>query len=139
MASEFQLDIVSAEKRLFSGAVRSVQISGTEGDLGIRAGHTPLLTRIKPGPVTFQSDDGSELLYVEGGVLEVQPHNVTVLADTCLRSDELNEAAAQQAKADAEKVLETTHGGEDYAVAKVELIRAVAQLRVLRMAKELQK
>src|SRR5690554_6980957 len=102
-AKTVQLDVVSAEERLFSGAVETVQVTGSEGELGVYPGHAPLLTLIKPGMVRLVLEDGAEqIIYVAGGVLEVQPHNVTVLADTAVRGDELDEQKALAAKQRAE-------------------------------------
>ena len=102
MASTIQCDIVSAEAEIFSGEASMVVITGEEGELGIAPRHAPLLTRIKPGQVRVMlPDGGEEFYYVSGGMLEVQPHVVTVLADTAARATDLDEAAAVKAKADA--------------------------------------
>jgi len=127
------LDVVSAEEKLFSGAVQTVQVSGSEGELGIYPGHAPLLTKIKPGMVRYVSEEGDEeLMYVAGGVLEVQPGNVIVLADVAVRGDELDEQAAEAAKKRAEEAIADSGADVTYAEAIAELSRALAQLEVIR-------
>ncbi len=127
------LDVVSAEEKLFSGAVQTVQVSGSEGDLGIYPGHAPLLTKIKPGMVRYVSKAGDEeLMYVAGGVLEVQPGHVIVLADVAVRGDELDEQAAEAAKKRAEEAIADSGADVTYAEAIAELSRALAQLEVIR-------
>ena len=125
-------DIVSAEEQIFSGRVESLTLVGSLGEMGIYPGHSPLLTQLIPGPVRAIKQDGTEeVFYVSGGILEVQPHTVTVLADTALRAHDVNEAAAMEAKKEAEKAL-TNHSAElDYAHATAQLAEAVAQLRTL--------
>ncbi|KAL8188406.1 UNVERIFIED_CONTAM: hypothetical protein K2H54_000038 [Gekko kuhli] len=128
----FHLDVVSAEGKLFSGRVQSAQVSGSEGELGLRHGHAPLLTAIKPGLVRLVKQNGTEeVLYISGGMLEVQPEAVTVLADTAIRADDLDEAKAQEAKRAAEERIHSSHGDIDYAQAATELAKAMAQLRVI--------
>jgi F-type H+-transporting ATPase subunit epsilon len=126
------LNVVSAEESLFSGSIESLQITGSEGELGIMPGHAPLLTSLKPGMARIVKKGGDEeVIYLSGGMLEVQPNNVTVLADSAIRGGDLDEEAALQAKERAEKHL-NDHGGDvDYAEAASELARAVAQLRVI--------
>ena len=98
MASTLQVDVVSAEKEVFSGLAHFVALPGESGELGILPGHTPLITRIKPGAVRIELADGTEeLVFVAGGILEVQPTGVTVLADTAIRGDDLDEARALDA------------------------------------------
>ena len=112
----FHLDVVSAEGMLFSGRVESVQVSGSEGELGIRHGHAPLLTSIKPGLVRLIKLHGAEeVMYISGGMLEVQPETVTVLADTAIRAADLDEAKAQEAKRAAEEKIHGVAGDIDYA------------------------
>ena len=133
MAMTVHLDIVSAEESLFSGRVESLQITGTEGELGIMPGHAPLLTKIKPGMVRFVSEEGQEeLLYVAGGVLEVQPGQVIVLADVAVRGDELDEQEAEAARKRAEEAIADSGSDMTYAEAIAELSRALAQLEVIR-------
>jgi F-type H+-transporting ATPase subunit epsilon len=132
-AKTVQLDVVSAEERIFSGEVQTVQVTGSEGELGVYPGHAPLLTTIKPGMVRLVLEDGAEqIIYVAGGVLEVQPHNVTVLADTAVRGDELDEQKALAAKQRAEAAIADTSSDLSYAEAAAELARALAQLQIIR-------
>lgn len=132
MAKSYHLDVVSAEQKLFSGEVQHIQVSGSEGELGIFHSHTPLLTAIKPGMVRIVKQDNSEeVLYVSGGILEVQPNNVTVMADTAIRGGELDEAHALEAKRKAEEHMSKSPNEVDYAQAAAELARAIAQLRVI--------
>ena len=131
-AMTVNLNVVSAEESLFSGRIETLQITGSEGELGIMPGHAPLLTSLKPGMARIVKHGGEEeILYLSGGMLEVQPNNVTVLADVAIRVDDLDEQAALEAKERAEKHL-NDHGSDiDYAEAASELARAVAQLRVI--------
>jgi F-type H+-transporting ATPase subunit epsilon len=132
MAMTLHCDIVSAEKQIFSGLVEMVVAAGTEGDLGIGYGHAPLLSGLQPGPIRVITQSGEEeVFYISGGYVEVQPHVVTVLADTALRAEDMDEAAAQQAKAAAEKDLANRNGEFDYSAAAVQLAEASAQLRTL--------
>jgi len=130
-------DIVSAEKEIFSGRVTMVIASGTMGELGIMPGHAPLLTGIKPGPVRLKFDNGEEqIFFASGGFVEVQPGTVTVLADTALRADDLDETAAQQAKELAEKVLQDQAADFDFSVAAAQLAEASARLRTVEELKK---
>jgi len=126
------LNVVSAEESLFSGSIKSLQITGSEGELGIMPGHAPLLTSLKPGMALITKQDGTEeVIYLSGGMLEVQPNNVTVLADVATRAADLDEQAALEAKQRAEENM-NAHGADvDFAVVAAELARAVAQLRVI--------
>jgi F-type H+-transporting ATPase subunit epsilon len=131
------LNVVSAEEQLFSGAIESLQITGSEGELGIMPGHAPLLTSLKPGMARIVKKDGTEeVIYLSGGMLEVQPNNVTVLADVATRVADLDEQAALDAKQRAEEHINTNSGDVDYAEVAGELARAVAQLRVIQAAKK---
>jgi len=126
------LNVVSAEEGLFSGSIESLQITGSEGELGIMPGHAPLLTSLKPGMARIVKQGGiEEIIYLSGGMLEVQPNNVTVLADVAIRVADLDEQKALEAKERAEKHLNDLGGDVDYAEAASELARAVAQLRVI--------
>jgi F-type H+-transporting ATPase subunit epsilon len=126
------LDIVSAEEKLFSRAVRSLQVTGSEGELGILPGHTPLLTALKPGMVQVVFEDGTEdLFYIAGGFMEVQPDHITVLSDTAVRGGDLDEQAIEKARKQAKEAMASAKGDTSYAEAAAELARAVAQLRVL--------
>ncbi|WP_462156843.1 F0F1 ATP synthase subunit epsilon [Pseudoalteromonas sp. GB56] len=133
-AMTVHLDVVSAEGKIFSGRVETLQVTGSEGELGIYPGHAPLLTALKPGMVRLVKQlGGEELIYVAGGTLEVQPHNVTVLADTAVRAEELDEQAAEAAIRDAQEQMDKAQSGElDYQQAAVQLEEALAQLRVIR-------
>ena len=128
----FQLEIVSAEKSIFSGTVSSLVATGVLGELGISPGHAPLLTSLKPGAVKVTDKEGNEEhFYVSGGMLEVQPHVTTILADTASRADDVDEAAAIAAKESAEKAMADQSSEIEYSVAAAELAEAVAQLRTL--------
>ncbi|MBS0848029.1 F0F1 ATP synthase subunit epsilon [Citrobacter sp. JGM124] len=138
MATTYHLDVVSAEKQLFSGKVEKIQVTGSEGELGIFPGHTPLLTAIKPGMIRIVRENGQEeFIYLSGGVLEVQPNNVIVLADTAIRGQDLDEARALEAKRQAEEHIHGSHGDVDYAQASAELAKAIAKLRVIELTKQL--
>jgi F-type H+-transporting ATPase subunit epsilon len=139
MASTMHLDIVSAEKELFSGTCEMVVAPAAEGEVGIAPNHTPLLTRLKPGEIRAVMSGGEEqTFYVNGGILEVQPHVVTVLSDIGLRADDLDEAAALQAKEEAERALADRAANVDYAKAQAELAEAVAQIAAIqRLRKKL--
>ena len=133
----FHLDVVSAEEMMFSGRVESVQVTGAEGELGIRHGHAPLLTSIKPGLVRLVKLHGAEeVMYISGGMLEVQPETVTVLADTAIRAADIDEAKAQEAKRAAEQKISGKPGDVDYAEAIAELAKAMAQLRVVELTRK---
>ncbi len=132
MASTIHVDIVSAEAEIHSGEAKMVVVTGEEGELGIAPRHAPLLTRIKPGQVRVMlPEGGEEFFYVSGGLLEVQPHVVTVLADTAARADDLDEAAALRAKEDAERALADRSADMEMAEAQAKLAEAVAQLAAL--------
>lgn len=133
MAHTIHVDVVSAEESIFSGEAEFVALPGESGELGIYPKHTPLITRIKPGAVRIkiagQSED--ELVFVAGGILEVQPDAVTVLADTAIRGHDLDEAKAAEAKKLAEEALVNRDAGIDYAQAQAELASAIAQLAAI--------
>ncbi|MEJ2572839.1 MAG: F0F1 ATP synthase subunit epsilon [Gammaproteobacteria bacterium] len=132
MAMTVHVDIVSAEAAIFSGLATMVFAPGVMGELGIMPRHAPLLTKIKPGEVRIQTEDGNEeFFYVSGGMLEVQPHVVTILADTAARAKDLDEAAAQAAKERAEQVLRDKKGDIDLAQAEAELAEAIAQIKAI--------
>jgi F-type H+-transporting ATPase subunit epsilon len=133
-----QVDIVSAEGELYSGPAAVVFAPAQEGDLGIYPHHAPLLTLLKAGEVRVQMPDGVEHFYfVGGGALEVQPHKVTVLADTALRAKDIDEAAALAAKQRAEDALRDRSGHITLAEAQAELARAIAQLKVIQRLRKL--
>jgi F-type H+-transporting ATPase subunit epsilon len=126
------LNVVSAEESLFSGSIKSLQITGSEGELGIMPGHAPLLTSLKPGMALITKQDGTEeVIYLSGGMLEVQPNNVIVLADVATRAADLDEQAALEAKQRAEASINANGIDVDYAAVSAELARAEAQLRVI--------
>ena len=134
MANTIQVDVVSAEASIFEGQAEFVALPGESGELGIYPQHTPLITRIRPGAVRIkvagQADE--EFVFVAGGILEVQPNRVTVLADTAIRGQDLDEAKAEAAKKAAEEALANRAGEIDYAKAQAELASAVAELAALR-------
>jgi len=132
MAMTLHVDIVSAEEEIFSGTANMVFAPAAMGEVGIAPRHTPLLTRLKPGEVRVQVEGKEEqFFYVSGGMLEIQPHVVTVLADTAVRAKDLDEAAALKAKERAEKAMVDKQTDFDYAKAKAELAEAIAQLRTI--------
>ncbi len=133
MAMTVHLDVVSAEEVIFSGLVETIQVTGSEGELGIHPGHAPLLTALKPGMVRLVKQHGhEEVIYVAGGTLEIQPSNVTVLADVATRAEDLDEQTALDAKRKAEEHLANSSAGDlSYAEAAAELSNAIAQLKVL--------
>ncbi len=131
--STIHVDVVSAETSIFSGEAKFVALPGEVGELGIYPRHTPLITRIKPGAVRIEKADGSEeFVFVAGGILEVQPNVVTVLADTAIRGHDLDEAKANEAKKRAEEAIRNNDAAIDYAAAQAELASAVAQLAAIR-------
>lgn len=132
MAMTFHVDIVSAEAEIFTGTCEMVYAPAVMGEVGILPRHTPLLTRLKPGEVRVIREGGTEeFYYVSGGMLEVQPHLVSVLADTAVRAKDLDEAAAIEAKQRAEQALKGHKSDIDYARAQAELAEAVAQLQTI--------
>ena len=132
MAITTHLDIVSAEREIYSGVVEMVVATGELGEIGITPGHAPLLTVLKPGEIRVTLQGGAEeIYYVSGGMLEVQPYCITVLADVVERADDLDEAAALQAKAKAEEAIANKGTDVNYALAATELARAVAQIRAI--------
>jgi len=133
MANTIHVDIVSAERELFSGEASMVFAPAIQGEVGIAPRHTPLLTTLNAGDVRVQTPEGAEqIIYVSGGMLEVQPHVVTILSDTALRAEDIDEEAALRAKEDAERTLADKHTDIDEARARAELLQAVAQLSALR-------
>lgn len=132
MAMTFHVDIVSAEAGIFSGTVEMMFAPAADGEVGIMPRHTPLLTKLKPGEVRVVKQGGEEESYfVSGGMLEVQPHTATVLADTAQRARDLDEAAAQEAKQKAEKALAERTSDVEYARAQAELAEALARLQTV--------
>ena len=140
MASTINVDIVSAEGEIFSGVAAMVFVPAIQGELGIAPLHAPLLTMLKAGEVRVQTPDGVEHhFYVGGGALEIQPKRVTVLADTAIRAADLDEAAALSAKQRAEDLMRDKSDSVSLAEAESELLRAVAQLKMLEKIRKLRK
>jgi F-type H+-transporting ATPase subunit epsilon len=133
MANTFHVDVVSAENLIFSGEAEFVALPGEAGELGIYPRHTPLITRIRPGAVriTVAGRSEEEFVFVAGGILEVQPNGVTVLADTAIRGGDLDEAKATEAKRKAEETMLNRDAKIDYAQAQAELASAIAQLAAI--------
>ena len=132
MSKTIQCDIVSAQEEIFSGEAAMIFATGVVGELGISPRHAPLITQLKPGPVRVLQPDGEEaFFFVGGGILEVMPHIVTVLADTAVRADDLDEAAAARAKEEAERELADRTGEMEIAEAQAKLAEAVAQLHMI--------
>jgi len=131
--STMQVEVVSAENEIFSGEATMLIATAEAGELGIYPQHTPLLTNLKPGDVRVQTADGEEqVIYVSGGILEVTPKKITVLSDTAIRADDLDEAAALEAQRKAEQALKDSNADIDFARAKAELAQAAAQLQALK-------
>lgn len=131
--SSIQVDVVSAEESIFSGAAKFVALPGEAGELGILPGHVPLITRIKPGAVRIEkADGGEEFVFVAGGILEVQPRHITVLSDTAIRGKDLDEAKASEARKAAEEALKNAKSDIDLAKATSELAVMAAQIAALR-------
>ena len=127
------VDVVSAEEQIFSGEAKFVALPGENGELGILPRHTPLITRIKPGAVRIEkADGGEEFIFVAGGILEVQPGTVTVLADTAIRGADLDEAKAEEAKQQAEEAMKNARSDIDFAKAQSEFAAMAAQIAALR-------
>ena len=133
MAHTIHVDVVSAEELIFTGEAEFVALPGESGELGIYPMHTPLITRIRPGAVRIKvaGRDDEEFVFVAGGILEVQPKGVTVLADTAIRGADLDEAKAQEAKRKAEELMVNNESKIDYAKAQAELAAAIAQLAAI--------
>ncbi len=130
MTKTIRCDVVSAHEEIFSGEVSMVFATGVAGELGISPRHAPLITQLKPGPVRVLDESGEEqFFFVSGGIIEVQPHVVTVMADTAMRGEDLDQAAAEAAKADAERAIADRTGEMEIAEAQAKLAEAVAQLQ----------
>jgi len=136
MAMTTHVDIVSAEKEIWSGQATMVFAPGEMGELGIAPRHTPLLTRLKAGEVRVENDKGEqESFFISGGILEIQPHVVTILSDTAIRADDLDEAAAIEAKQRAEEAMQNKNSDMDFARAQSELIEAAAMVETIKKIK----
>ena len=138
MPLRIHVDVVSAEELIFSGETEFAVFPGEDGELGIFPRHTPLLTRVKPGTVRLKIPDRDELemLYVSGGILEVQPELITLLADTAIRAHDLDEAKAIEAKKRAEDALKNRAANVSYAAAEAELAQAVAQINTIKQGRK---
>ncbi len=133
MANTIQVHIVSAEEQIFSGEAYMVYAPAMMGEVGIAPRHTPLISPLKPGEIRLDMGDGKEeFFFISGGILEVQPHLVTVLSDTAIRADDLDEAAAIEAKQRAEEALADQKSDLDVAKAKAELLAAAAQIAAIK-------
>ena len=138
MAHTIHVDVVSAEEQIFSGEAEFVALPGEAGELSIYPKHTPLITRIRPGAVPIQvpGQAEDEFVFVAGGILEVQPNAITVLADTAIRGKDLDEAKAMEAKKLAEEALSNKESKIDYAKAQAELSAAIAQLAAIQKLRQ---
>lgn len=136
MAKTIHVDIVSAEQEIFSGEADVVIVPGEGGELGILPEHMPLLTRVKPGTIRIQKGSEEEIIYVSGGMMEVQPDRVTVLADTSVRAHDLDEAKAMESERLAKEALTNRTGAMDIAKAQAELAEAAAQLSAIRKLRQ---
>ncbi len=133
-----RVEVVSAEQEIFSGEATMLIATAEAGDVGIYPQHTPMLTRLKAGDVRLMVEGGEEeVIYVSGGILEVTPKVVTVLSDTAMRADDIDEAAALEAQRKAEQALKDTKADINYAKAKAELAQAAAQLQALKKLKKI--
>jgi F-type H+-transporting ATPase subunit epsilon len=137
MASTVHCSIVSAEREIFFGAVEMVVASGTDGELGIFPGHTPLLTGVKPGPIRLRLEGGTEeIFFASGGYIEVQPNVITILADTAVRADDIDEAAAVEAQQKAARELADNRADIDFGRVSADLAEQAAMLRTVRKFRE---
>lgn len=136
MAMTMHVDIVSAEEEIYSGTAEMLFAPLETGEVGVLPRHAPLLARMKPGEVRVRRGGEDQYFYVSGGLLEVQPHVVTVLSDTAIRAKDLDEAAALEAQRRAEEALKDRKADIDYAKAQAELIEATAQVRMIRRLRE---
>ena len=141
MSKTFQCDIVSAQNEIWSGQAAQVFATGVSGELGIYPRHTPLITQLKPGPVRVVDVEGVEqFFFCGGGIIEVQPHMVTVLADTAMRGEDIDATAAQKAREEAEREIADRTGEMEVAEAQAKLAEAIAQLQALeRLRKDLKR
>lgn len=137
MVATLKLDIVSQEDEIFSGQALRVFATGTLGELEITPGHAPLLTGLLPGFIRIRDEaDHEEVVYVSGGILEVQPLNATILADTVVRAKDFNEAEAIKAMQQAERFLKDQKASINYATVRAEFVRAAGMLRAIKEAKK---
>lgn len=132
MSMTIHCDIVSSDQSIFSGLVEMLVATGSEGELGVAYGHAPLLTSLRPGPVRITKQNGEEeIYYLSGGYLEVQPHVVTIMADTAIRADDIDEAAAEEARRQAALDLSNQSSEINYSKAASQLAEAAAQLQTI--------
>lgn len=132
-----QLNVVSVEKSIFSGIIKKIYVMGVEGELGIFPGHSPLLTLIKPGLLKIFQVYNNEYLYLSGGILEVQPTVITILADVAIRAKDLDEKKVRDSKRlSEEKIKKMRHGDVDYIKISMEISKAIAQLRLIELTKK---
>nr|WP_187284229.1 F0F1 ATP synthase subunit epsilon [Candidatus Blochmannia vafer] len=138
MTYNFQLHVVSVEKKLFDGIINKIQVMGVEGEMGIYPGHSPFITFIKPGILKISKlCNSEEYMYLSGGILEVQPNIVIILADMAIRAEDLDEKKAQESKRLAEeKIKNMTSRGVDYIKISTEISKAIAQLRLIELLKK---
>lgn len=138
MANTLQVDVVSAEEQIFSGEAEFVVLPGEAGELGVYPRHTPLITRIKPGAVRIRvpGQAEEELIFVAGGILEIQPNVITVLADTAIRGHDLDEAKALEAQKQAEEARRNARGAQELATVESELAMVAAQLAAIRKLRQ---
>ncbi|NYT63295.1 F0F1 ATP synthase subunit epsilon [Alcaligenaceae bacterium] len=138
--AHLNVDVVSAEESIFSGEAKFVTLPGESGELGILPGHTPLISRIRPGTVKIVQPDGQEVnIFVAGGILEIQPGTVTVLSDTAIRAEDLDEAKAVEARKRAEEALRNTKDKADIAVVEAELAMLAAQAAAARRLSQIRR
>ncbi len=136
-AMTLHLNIVSAEKAIFSGLAEMVIATGELGEIGVMPGHVPLLTAIRPGLIrVFQQGGEEQVYYVSGGILEVQPQVVTVLADSCIRAEDLDEAEAVAAKERAQHALQDRQSDEEFSVVARDVAKAAAQIRAIQLLRK---
>ncbi len=136
MASSIQVEIVSAEGHIYSGNGSMVVASAQEGEIGVTPGHIPFISGLKPGEIRVIDGENEESFYVSGGIIEVQPKCVTVLSDTCVRAEDLDEAEAERSRQRAEEMLKDKQSSLDYAQAQRELAESVAQIAAIRKLKQ---
>lgn len=137
MIDSYHLHVVSVEREIFNGIVKKIQVSGIEGEMGIFPGHSPLITSIKPGILKlFKINHDEEYMYLSGGILEVQNNIVTILADTVIRAEELDEKKAQESKRIAEEKIKHMHHGDiNYVKISIEIAKAITKLRLVELTK----
>ena len=136
MSSKFKINIVSAEHSIYEGEVKMAYVPGSQGELGIAPGHAPLLTSLKPGEVRVDDNLGEQSFFISGGILEVQPKAITILSDTAIRADDLDESRALEAKERAEHAMADKQDDRSYADAVADLQNAMAQIEAISRLKK---